>query len=478
MRLALAVPPSLDAALSTDAVRFGHAVSARGESGAALAAELVRTPAEVAIVAANALFLTEALLALCDARGIRMLAVVGSDAERRHATTLGLWELIDATAPWADYERLLRGEASVYDAGRHFRAGRATPRRAGTPRGRSRDDDDVIEAGGEHFAPALDPRRYDELPGGTRPDPGAAGRDTKDAPAGTIAAAAAGPARGAVIAVWGPSGAPGRTSLAIAIASELAAEGFSVALGDVDTHGASIAPALGMLDEAPGFAAACRLAGVDGLNTRELERIGQRYTGRGTPFWVLTGIGRPSRWPELSGERVDAVIEQCREWVDVTVLDTGSSLENDEELQSDVFAPRRNGATLAALAAADLVVAVGAADPVGLSRFLRAHLDLVDACTTDRIVVAMNRVRASAIGAGPARQVTQTLSRFGGIEAPVIIPNDPNAFDAAILAGITLAEAAPKSTARVAIQQLVRTRIIPSLGVAVPVRTVRRLFSR
>src|SRR5690606_22549907 len=39
--------------------------------------------------------------------------------------------------------------------------------------------------------------------------------------------------RGTVIAVWGPAGSPGRTTLAIAVAAELAAEGYSVALADV-----------------------------------------------------------------------------------------------------------------------------------------------------------------------------------------------------------------------------------------------------
>ena len=41
-----------------------------------------------------------------------------------------------------------------------------------------------------------------------------------------------------------------------------------------------------------------------------------------------------------------------------------SPLERDEEIVSDLDGPRRNAATLAALAAADLVVAVVAADPV------------------------------------------------------------------------------------------------------------------
>ena len=267
--------------------------------------------------------------------------------------------------------------------------------------------------------------------------------------------------RGQVIAVWGPAGSPGRTTLPISIASELAAEGYSVVLADADTHSGSIAPALGLLDEAPGFAAACRLAGSDSLTRQELERIGQRYLSAHGNFWVLTGIGRPSRWPELSGERVVTTVNACRGWVDFTVLDTGSSLENDEEISSDLFAPRRNAATISALREADRVVAVGSADPVGLSRFLRAHVDLIDVVDSERVTVVMNKIRSSAIGLNPSGQVQQTLQRFGGIVAPVLIPHDQPAMDAAILSGKTLRDVAGKSPARVAMGKLVASRILP-----------------
>ncbi|GAB3030188.1 P-loop NTPase [Parafrigoribacterium mesophilum] len=266
---------------------------------------------------------------------------------------------------------------------------------------------------------------------------------------------------GQVLAVWGPAGAPGRTTLAVNIAAQLASAGFSVVLADVDTHGAAVAPALGLLDEAPGFAAACRLAGADSLTQLELERIGQRYLSAHGSFWVLTGIGRASRWPELSAERVGTVVRECRSWADFTVLDTGSSLESDEEISSDLFAPRRNAATIAALRAADRVIAVGAADPVGLSRFLRAHVDLIETLETDRITVVMNKIRASAIGPGPGAQVAQTLQRFGGITAAVLVPYDQPALDAAVLRGKTLMDAARKSPANLAIGKFVSARLIP-----------------
>ena len=283
------------------------------------------------------------------------------------------------------------------------------------------------------------------------------------------------PVDGRVIVVWGPAGSPGRTTIAIGIAAEIAAAGYSVAIADVDTYSGSVAPALGLLDESPGFAAACRLAGSGALDRTELERIGQRYLSGHGSVWVLTGIGRPSRWPELSGGRVTATLEQCRRWVDYTVVDTGFSLEDDEEISSDLFAPRRNGATLAALRQADHVVAVGSADPVGLSRFLRAYVDLVEIVVAPRVSVLMNRVRAGAIGVNPAAQVTQALRRFGGIDSAVLVPNDTAALDAAVLTGRSLRDTAMKSPARVAIGAFVLSRVLPATE---PTPTRRSLRER
>lgn len=264
-----------------------------------------------------------------------------------------------------------------------------------------------------------------------------------------------------VIAVWGPAGAPGRTSVAIAIAAELAALGHSVALADADPYGGATAPMLGLLDEAPGFAAACRLAASDSLTRDELTRVAQRYSSPRGAFWVLTGIGRAARWPELRADRVRGVLAQCRTWVDYTVLDVGFSLETDEEITSDLFSPRRNAATLSALADADDVVGVGLADPVGLSRLLRSFGDLVDAAAGTTPHVLVNRVRASAVGAHPFAQVASTLARFGGVEAAALVPDDPAGFDLAVLTGRTLRDAAPSSPARAALRRYVERELAP-----------------
>jgi len=261
--------------------------------------------------------------------------------------------------------------------------------------------------------------------------------------------------------VWGPAGAPGRTTAAISAAMLIATEGHTVVLADADSYGGSIAPALGLLDEAPGFAAACRLAASDSLTRLELERIAARYNSAQAGFWVLTGIGRPSRWTELSADRVTKTLAAAALWADYVVVDTGFSLESDEEVSSDLFAPRRNAATLAALRAADHVVAVGLADPVGMSRFLRAHVDLVEIVPDARISVVMNRVRASAVGLSPFSQVGSTLARFAGITAAALLPEDRVGLDGAVLTGRTLRDSAPKSPVRAALLGFVEDSLVP-----------------
>lgn len=400
--LVLALDRRIEDRLLAEIVDHGHTVLSRLVTAPEVLASVEHRAPDVVLVGAGRTTLTADLIRGCDARGVRLVALASSDVDRRYAASLGIYEVIDAGAPWSEIDALVRGGVVV-------------PLRVG----------DSARSSG-----ALD--------------------------------------RGSVIAVWGPAGAPGRTTLAINIAAEIAAAGHTVALADVDTYSGSIAPSLGMLDEAPGFAAACRLAGNGSLTQSELERIAQRYNSPHGAFWVLTGLGSPSRWPELSGDRVTKTIQALRQWVDYVVLDTGFSLESDEEISSDLFAPRRNAATVSALRQADRVVACGLADPVGMARFLRARADLAEVLSTEKVTVVMNRVRAGVIGIDPAGQVMATLRRFGNIESPALVPDDQKGTDAAVLTGRTLRDAAPKSPARASIRRIVHTRLLtepaPSTG--------------
>lgn len=295
-------------------------------------------------------------------------------------------------------------------------------------------------------------------PGADRPDGGALDEHDPARSAGLA------PARGRVVAVWGPAGAPGRTTLATALAAELAGRGTDVLLLDADTYGGCIAQTLGLLDEAPGIAAACRAADQGSLDVPALARLAPTVTPR---LRVLTGLPKAERWPEIRAAALERVIELSRTLAQVIIIDCGFCLEDDEELSYDTAAPRRNEATLTSLASADVVVAVSGADPIALQRFVRGLQELGSVPSPTPLVV-VNRVRSAAVGSKPQVRIAESLLRFAGLESVRFTPDDPATVDAAVLAGRSVVEFAPDSPLRAAVADLASaiapwTRPRPSL---------------
>lgn len=299
-------------------------------------------------------------------------------------------------------------------------------------------------------------------------------------PAHPVDPGAPGPAQalGAVVAVWGPTGAPGRSTIALNLAVELvsprsdhrrgraggrrggapsgwatAQPGETALLVDADTYAGTLAQMTGLLDESSGIAAACRAAGQGTLTLHQLASIAPELAPR---LRILTGIARASRWPELSAPSLEVVWQECRRLARWTVVDCGFGVESDEMLTYDTRAPQRNAATLSALAVADVVVVVGGADAVSVQRLVRALDDLRGTGVTraGEPVVVVNRVRASAVGSHPGTVLRRTLLRYANVEHIQLVPDDQAACDAAVLAGRTLGEVAPSSPARRAIIEL------------------------
>ena len=276
---------------------------------------------------------------------------------------------------------------------------------------------------------------------------------------------------GRVVAVWGPTGAPGRTTVAVHLAAELATRDCSTLLVDADVYGGVVAQVLGLLDEAPGLAASCRLANNGALDLPALADLARAVS---PTLRVLSGIARADRWPELRPAALEVVLELCRSLASMTVVDCGFSLEQDEELAYDTAAPRRNGATLTVLEAADVVLVVGAADPVGLQRLVRGLAELKDALPDVAPRVVVNKLRGSAIPGSAEAEVRAALERYAGVTEVAFLPFDVEAVDRALVAGRTLAEAAPTSPARTAV-----TALAASLaGVSTPAPARRRILSR
>jgi MinD-like ATPase involved in chromosome partitioning or flagellar assembly len=280
-----------------------------------------------------------------------------------------------------------------------------------------------------------------------------------------------GPGTGRIVAVWGPTGGPGRTTLAVTLASELSLLGRPTMLVDADVYGGVVAQVLGLLDEAPGVAAACRLANQGALDLPALAGLARAVS---PTLRVLTGIARADRWPELRPAALEAVLALCRSLAATTVVDCGFALEQDEELAYDTAAPRRNGATLTVLEVADTVLAVGAADPVGLQRLVRGLVELRDAVPGVQPVVVVNKLRGSAIPGDAEQEVRGALARYAGVSDVRFVPYDVAALDKALASGRTLAEAVPASPVRAAVTALACSL----LGVPQPAAGRRRVLSR
>jgi MinD-like ATPase involved in chromosome partitioning or flagellar assembly len=273
--------------------------------------------------------------------------------------------------------------------------------------------------------------------------------------------------RGSVIAVWGPTGAPGRTTVAVTLADELAHVGAASLLIDADVYGGTVAAMLGLLDESPGLAAACRQLSAQQPDPGALAALSWQL---GPRLRVLTGIPLASRWPELRPSAIAPVLAAARELADFVVVDCGFCLETDEELSFDTLAPRRNGATLAVLDDADLILAVGAADPIGMQRLVRGLADLRDTEVPAPVWVVLNRVRDGAVPGDATLELTAALERFAGRSPAALLPADTRSLDGALATGRLLSESDPASAFRREVVELAAGLA----GVSAPVKRRRR----
>lgn len=265
--------------------------------------------------------------------------------------------------------------------------------------------------------------------------------------------AVAGDREGTVLAIWGPTGAPGRTTVAVTLADEIARLGPSTLLIDADVYGGVVGAMLGIMDESPGLVAACRAAG----NSRiDAEGLGALCWQMRPGFRVLTGITLAHRWPELRASAVPAVLGAARALADYVLVDCGFSLETDEEISFDSMAPRRNGATLAVLDDADRLFAVGAADPIGVQRLVRGLSDLQDAGVTAQPEILLNRVGAAFGRPRAEADPFHAVERFAGMRPIASFPLDVDSLREAVVCGRTVGEICPKSPFRAAVSAFAR----------------------
>ena len=293
--------------------------------------------------------------------------------------------------------------------------------------------------------------------GSARTRAAAAGRPLPGSPP-DAGAETAQPREGRLVVVWGPHGAPGRTTVAASLAHGLARAGGSV-LVDADVEAPSLVQVLGLPEDSSSLATAARLASHSRLDTESLVGL---LVPVGPDHSLLSGLGRSGRWRELPPSPMADVWTGCREVAAWTVVDiAGGPLE--DEVDDYTLEPGRDALAASLVRSADVVVIVGAADPVGVRRLLQLVSQFDEGeRPAGRIEVVVNRVRASAAGPSPERAVREALARFGGLEEVTLLPEDPVA-DQCMLAGCSVLDGAPGSALGRALAILV-DRIDPAAG--------------
>ncbi len=260
-------------------------------------------------------------------------------------------------------------------------------------------------------------------------------------------------AHGRLLAVWGPTGAPGRTTVAVGLAAEAAAAGLSVTLLDADPYGGAVGQHLAVLDEVSGLLAAVRLANAGQLDAARLAGLAREvYPG----LRILTGLPRPDRWTEVRPQALGEVLAAARAVDGLVVVDTGFGLPGSA-LDPFATGADRDAITSAVLEEADQVVVVGSADPVGLTRLARSLRDLLEIRPERPQVVAVNRMRNSL--GWSTREIADLVAQVTPGADVVFLPEDRVAVDRALVAGRTLVESGD-SPLRRALTELAR-RVLP-----------------
>lgn len=225
---------------------------------------------------------------------------------------------------------------------------------------------------------------------------------------------------GRVIAVWGPHGAPGRSTVALSLAATLSVRD-STMLVDADVYGGSQAQQVALLDDVSGLLAAARSA-----NRGDSVDVSEHAVAVDERLDLLSGIVHARMSTALRPSAVERVLEMVRARYRQVVVDCGFGLE------AAASPPSRDEVTVRMLRAADAVVVVGRADPVGLARLVRGLHDLAEVAEVEPVVV-LNRVRP---GLGwSRRELVSTVQRLCGVEPAVLVPDDPGTVDPAVMAG-------------------------------------------
>ena len=253
-----------------------------------------------------------------------------------------------------------------------------------------------------------------------------------------------------VIAVSSPYGSTGKTTVAINIALELAAEKARVLLIDGDIQGPAVANHFVLTQQPAGIQAALRIASQQRFDLEQLERLSfqfQRSTLR-----IMPGSQNFPGQP-IDPAAVANLLDTARLGYEFTVIDLGCLGADSHGAQTEL--------TKTIFSLADRTVVVCLADPIGIFRLL--NIENIIAGAGNPVDLVMNRVRNSVI-ASARREIAITLQRLSTLEPKAYLPDDPQHIDQALRQGVPVTSLSRTGTFRQALTGFVRAELLGRKG--------------
>ena len=222
-----------------------------------------------------------------------------------------------------------------------------------------------------------------------------------------------------VIAVTSAHGSTGKTTVAINMALELAAEKFRVLIIDADLEGPCVANYFCLSELPAGLVGAIRIAGQNRFDQAQLERLSVQIPK--SSITILPGVISDQKL-ELTQESITAILDTAKANFDFVIVDLGS-LKPKQEFDITTEVVQRS----------NQVVVVALADPIGIFRVLRLEKTLMQLTETPKLVI--NRLRNSVIAQAKS-EIKTTLAGLSELEAAAFLPDDQPSVDQATRVGM------------------------------------------
>lgn len=224
---------------------------------------------------------------------------------------------------------------------------------------------------------------------------------------------------GKIVCVWGPSGAPGRSTIAFNVAAGASASA-RVLLVDADTCAPSLAHMAGIAQDASGIAVLSRTAARTDVGADEIRGAAVPLTDS---LDILTGITSPQRWREVSPAAVVSALSAARSLYDLIIVDVASATL-DPVAPGNRHQGSRDDLVAAIVRSADAVMCVFRGDSLGINRLVDAYQWVGQIAPHVEPILVANHVSSSGAGPRPVNAIVQALAPVIPGRSIQLVPED------------------------------------------------------